>query len=442
MVSRRDGLPSFEIKELDPQRRLVRAGARDEYAVVDYLEPAAGHESVLGFDVASDPVRRQALSHSRDLDQPVATSRIQLLQDTVAQSAFLILRPVYAPGLPHGTLVERRRNLRGYATGVVRVADLMDASLRDVAYDGIELGLFDVTGPQEDPLYIRPASPGLPSSAPDVTAPSELGLDTTFTMAGRRWAVRAFPSPAYLAAQRSWAACVVLAVGLFVTGLLSAFMLTVTGRATKVEVLVAQRTADLAESNRAIRRLASIVESSSDAIIGMTLDGRIVSWNAGAERMYGYTSAEVHDRHVSLLHAADRPGQELPVHAGVGSEDRPANVEMVNRTKDGRRIDVSLTVSPIRDAEGRIGGPSTIVRDITDRKALDRMKDEFVATVSHELRTPLTAIKGFIELVGKGDAGEVNETQRGFLEIAALNTDRLGASSTICSTLTGSSSTM
>jgi signal transduction histidine kinase len=72
-------------------------------------------------------------------------------------------------------------------------------------------------------------------------------------------------------------------------------------------------------------------------------------------------------------------------------------------------------------------GASRITRDITDRKLLDRMKDEFVGTVSHELRTPLTAIKGFIELVLDGDAGPVPDTQREFLEVAARNADRLGA---------------
>jgi signal transduction histidine kinase len=90
-------------------------------------------------------------------------------------------------------------------------------------------------------------------------------------------------------------------------------------------------------------------------------------------------------------------------------------------------MDVSLTVSPIVDREGRMIGTSRIARDITDRKVLDRMKDEFVGTVSHELRTPLTAIKGFIELVLDGDAGPIPDTQREFLEVAARNADRLGA---------------
>jgi signal transduction histidine kinase len=95
-------------------------------------------------------------------------------------------------------------------------------------------------------------------------------------------------------------------------------------------------------------------------------------------------------------------------------------------TKDGRKIEVSLTVSPILDRSGRVTGVASIARDITERKQLDQLKDEFVGTVSHELRTPLTAIKGFIELVSDGDVGPLTDAQREFLQIASRNTDRLG----------------
>jgi signal transduction histidine kinase len=83
-------------------------------------------------------------------------------------------------------------------------------------------------------------------------------------------------------------------------------------------------------------------------------------------------------------------------------------------------------MSPMLDRKGQVIGASTIARDITERKQLEQMKDDFVGTVSHELRTPLTAIKGFIELVADGDAGPLSESQREFLQIASRNTDRLG----------------
>jgi PAS domain S-box-containing protein len=173
-----------------------------------------------------------------------------------------------------------------------------------------------------------------------------------------------------------------------------------------------------------IQQLAAIVESSNDAILATTLDGKIMTWNPGAERLYGYSRSEVVGKHISLLHVRKHNDAELFQRIGKG--ERVSRLETVNVAKDGSRMDLSLTVSPIVDPGGRIISASTIAHDITERKQLDRMKDDFVGTVSHELRTPLTAIKGFIELVADGEAGPVNDTQREFLLVAARNSDKLG----------------
>jgi PAS domain S-box-containing protein len=192
--------------------------------------------------------------------------------------------------------------------------------------------------------------------------------------------------------------------------------LTATNQALSEEVQARSR------MESAVHQLAAIVESSDDAILATTLDGWILTWNPGAERLYGYTRSEVVGKHVSILHARRHDGAILFDHIGKG--ERVSRMETVNLTKDGRRIEVSLTVSPIVD-RGRIVSASTIAHDISERKQLERMKDDFIGTVSHELRTPLTAIKGFIELVADGDAGPVTETQREFLQVAARNSDKL-----------------
>jgi PAS domain S-box-containing protein len=195
--------------------------------------------------------------------------------------------------------------------------------------------------------------------------------------------------------------------------------LEVTNRALNEEIQVRTR------MEETLQQLAAIVEFSDDAILATDPEGLILTWNPGAERLYGYTGDEVLGKHVSLLHA--RKELETALIEKLEKGDRVSQLETIKLTKDGREIDISLTVSPILDRNGRIIGASRIARDITGRKQLDRMKDEFVGTVSHELRTPLTAIKGFIELVLDGDAGPVAETQREFLEVAARNADRLGS---------------
>jgi PAS domain S-box-containing protein len=219
-------------------------------------------------------------------------------------------------------------------------------------------------------------------------------------------------------------------------GILSALLL---GWSLRLEQTARRRARSLAASNQALsqqsrareqaeerlHQLAAIVESSNDAIIATTLDGSILSWNYGAERLYGYTQDEVRGRHVSLIHGSPQSGV-IELFEKIMRGGRIEHMEVVNLTRDGRRIDVAFSVSPVLDRSGAVVGAASIARDITERKQLEQMKDDFVGTVSHELRTPLTAIKGFIELVVDGDAGPLTESQREFLQIASRNTDRLG----------------
>jgi diguanylate cyclase (GGDEF)-like protein/PAS domain S-box-containing protein len=139
---------------------------------------------------------------------------------------------------------------------------------------------------------------------------------------------------------------------------------------TERGILVSGAIRDITERKRAEVReahLAAVVESSHDAIISKRLDGTIVSWNPGAERLYGYSASEVMGSHISLLvprgHDDDFPEIMKQVIAG----ERVDNYETVRMRKDGTHVDVSLTVSPIRDKRGHVVGASTIARDISDR---------------------------------------------------------------------------
>ncbi len=154
------------------------------------------------------------------------------------------------------------------------------------------------------------------------------------------------------------------------------------------------------------RRLAAIVESSDDAIVSKNLDGVIQSWNAGAERVFGYTAAEAIGRPVLMLIPEGRHDEEPVILDRLRRGERIEHYETVRRCKDGRLIDVSLTVSPIIDASGRVVGASKIARDVTAQRrvqrelaeahakalAANRAKDDFLAALSHELRTPLNPV--------------------------------------------------
>jgi PAS domain S-box-containing protein len=116
------------------------------------------------------------------------------------------------------------------------------------------------------------------------------------------------------------------------------------------------------------RLVQSIVESSEDAIISKTLDGTIISWNCGAERLFGYSAQETLGKSMLILIPPERGTEEPEILARIGRGERVSHFETVRVCKDGRRIDVSVTVSPLQDSSGKIIGASKIARDITENK--------------------------------------------------------------------------
>jgi PAS domain S-box-containing protein len=166
--------------------------------------------------------------------------------------------------------------------------------------------------------------------------------------------------------------------------------------------------------------LAAIIDSSDDAIVSKTLEGVITSWNPGAQRIFGYTADEAVGQHIRLIIPRDRWAEEDEVLARIGRGERVDHFETIRRAKDGHLLNISLTISPIKDGSGRIVGASKVARDITERmqsererdrllslekesrrqaEEASRLKDEFLAVVSHELRSPLNAITGWASLL-------------------------------------------
>lgn len=188
--------------------------------------------------------------------------------------------------------------------------------------------------------------------------------------------------------------------------------------------LVSSTIRDITDRKRAERgreQLASIVDYSDDAIIGKSLDGAIVNWNKGAERLYGYTATEVIGQPISILLPPDR-NDELPLIIGKLKQGEVITEETVRRRKDGSLIDIALTVSPIKNSLGEVTAASAIARDISQRKrteehilslnrrleqsaaeaqAANLAKSTFLSTMSHEIRTPMNAILGYAQLMAR-----------------------------------------
>jgi PAS domain S-box-containing protein len=159
---------------------------------------------------------------------------------------------------------------------------------------------------------------------------------------------------------------------------------------------------DVSESRRAMEArmyLAAIVESSDDAIIGQSLDGRIASWNRGAQRLYGYSAEEIVGKPLTVLVPEDHPDEAPAIIERIKRGEYIEHFETQRIRKDGARVDVSLTISPVRDGDGKIIGASKIARDITARKEEDRRKNEFLALLAHELRNPLAPLRNGLQVL-------------------------------------------
>lgn len=153
----------------------------------------------------------------------------------------------------------------------------------------------------------------------------------------------------------------------------------------------------LAEEKSAM--LAAIVASSDDAIISKNFDSIITSWNDAAERLFGYTATEMIGESILKLIPPDRLEEEPRIITRLKQGERIEHFETKRMTKGGSLLDVSMTISPVKDAQGHIIGVSKIARDISEKKQEEMRKNDFIAMVSHELKTPLTSMRSYIQVL-------------------------------------------
>jgi PAS domain S-box-containing protein len=206
------------------------------------------------------------------------------------------------------------------------------------------------------------------------------------------------------------------------------------GMAGTVQDITERKQAEAAQA-----RLAAIIESSEDAILSKDLKGAITSWNAGADRLFGYRAEEVIGRSIRLLLPAERQEEEDQIMARLQAGERVQHFETVRVAKGGRSLAVSVTVSPLKDGGGRIIGASKIVRDITERKlAEERLRqtaaelarsnrdlEQFAYVASHDLQEPLRAVGGYVKLLEHRFPEKLDAKARGYVAGACEGAARM-----------------
>lgn len=236
-------VPSIRALSWNPR---IRTRGQVDDVTVQYIVPVEGNERALGYNVASDAQRADALRRAVERAAPAATAPLRLVQQSARADGILIFIPVYPPELPQASREDRVRNLRGFVAAVSLVEDMLSAALRQIEGRGIQVRVMDRSGPEPLALWALP-------NASD-RSPTDLLESFRLDVGGRVWEVELRVPGAYLVANRSWQTWTLLAAGMLFTGLFGMFLLVVIGRSAVIEQQVTERTAELRQANSMLYR--------------------------------------------------------------------------------------------------------------------------------------------------------------------------------------------
>jgi len=414
-----DYLRDFEIREKSPDGLFMRAGQRDVYYPVFYLEPFIGNEAAAGFDLGSDSVRLAALESSRDTGNPVATARIRLVQGKETTFAFLLVIPIYYTVETPPTIQDRRSDLEGFVAGVFHADTIIKAAISGSLPAGIHIYLFDESAPAGEQFLCAHTSrlnhkgTVVPASVKETIHLPGLSHAAKMEFAGRQWKIVYKSIPEYLSSNRAWIPWIGLTTGLFLTIWLLTYVTENRRRTEKIQRLVDERTSELQET---LAMLRAILDSADFSIISTDPEGIIKIFSAGASRMLGYHPEEIVDK---LTPAIIHDPEEVAEHARQLSKELGRIVEpgfevFVAKTqdhigyerewtcirKDGIRFPVLLSVSAVRDETNATIGYLGIAADITKRKHAEEKLRKYQKAIEEAGNgIYITDMSGIIEYV-------------------------------------------
>ncbi|WP_226427660.1 PAS domain S-box protein [Xanthomonas sp. MWU16-30325] len=375
-AARAAGQPDFQI-------RTLTAHHGDRF-VIQYIEPMQSNAAAVGLDIASESNRRHAAWAAALSGEPRLTGPITLVQAGGHPSqSFLMLLPVYRSGATPPTPAQRRDGLVGWTYTPLLMPEVMQALRLDPQRLQLRLSDVDASGAAV-PFYSNRTA-----AAPNVVASTWMQREVM----GRRWRLDMQASPAFAAAAEVLPVSGVLSIGLLLSVLASALA------GALCSGLERRRQAARGQAN-----LLAVVQSSADGIIGKTPEGVVHSWNRAAEQLFGYSAEQAIGRRLlDLIVPEHLHHEEHAVLQRISRGEEIPHFETVRRHADGRLLDVLVSVSPIRGADGRLIGASKTVRDISEQKAaraqilaLNASLENQVAARTAELQRSTLMLEGVL----------------------------------------------
>lgn len=415
---RAQGYPDYDIHP---------PGQRELYTSIVYLEPFLRRNlAAFGYDMYSEPTRRRAMQRAAQLGETSITGKVTLLQEThgKVQAGVLLYVPVYRPNAPLTTPEQRMQALIGFVYSPYRVEDLMRGILR--AAD-LPLALHIYASPGEESEHLLYAS----REAPE---PGSAGFSQLqqLDLYGQTWTLRMDSRPEFDERFHSNEA-LVFGLGLGLSLLVFFLTSSLALRHSRAQALANEMTRHIRQSRQDLRlseeRLSLALKGSNDGLWDLDLEAGSMFASPRAWEMLGYRPNELTcDLKLweRLTVAEDLAQQKARLAQTMLSNVDHFTTELRLQHKHGHVVPVLLRGHIQRDPQGMAQRISGTLMDLTERKRVEQMKNDFVSTVSHELRTPLTSISGALGLIVGGALGAAPPAMQQMLEIAYRNSLRLG----------------
>ncbi|HEX5227535.1 MAG TPA: CHASE domain-containing protein [Bryobacteraceae bacterium] len=386
--ARADGWGNFAFRETRSDGTLRVAAVRDQYFPVFYVEPVAGNERAVGYDLATNAARRTALVQAGETGRIAATARVRLVQEKGDQWGTLLFAPVY-----------RDKSVVGYALSVIRIGDLISGVDYETGATAptplVDVYLFDLSASaQERQLYSGNGAAGPENLSQGLHA------EKRFEVGGRTWLLVAKPGAAFVEHQSQIESAMAAAFALLLTGIYLRYLKSRMAQSGQISKAAAELGLAQAELKQTNEMLGAVIQSSPLGVVVMDIEGRIQIWNPAAERLHGWAREEVLGRHLPVV-VVNSPGEPERVHHAILYEGRATGLEYVCLTKDGNPITVNLSGAPIHNGAGELRGAVYLVMDVTEQKRLERQLaqaqklesiGQLAAGVAHEINTPMQYI--------------------------------------------------